>query len=316
MSRPRVIAVALVIVLALVAAGGWWVTRATTHLDGRVVALDGTPLAGAAVTFSGGGLATSGADGRFEIPSRLDGGWVTASAKGFLSRTRAIEAGHDTLVRLLPDDGHTVRLLFAGDVMMGRRYYDANDNGKPSDGLLTQGASAAEHDRLLSGIAPLLRDADLSVVNLESPLSDDPWFPSTGPRPLRFHRTKEFVFASAPQAAVALRDAGVDIVGLGNNHQYDLLDPGVASTQDALLRAGTGGPTSRGSGRRLTKRGSLRCATWPASASPWSPAPTSPAPNNRSTTLRATRRAARLAARRPGWPPRCEARQHRAPWWW
>jgi poly-gamma-glutamate synthesis protein (capsule biosynthesis protein) len=235
---PRATGVALVIVLAVVAAAGWWVTRPTTQLDGRVVGLDGTPLGGVPVTFSGGGSVTTGDDGRFEIPSRLEGGWVTVSAKGFLSRTRAIEAGHETLVRLLPDDGHTLRLLFAGDVMMGRRYYDANDNGKTGDGLLRQGASAVDHERLLSGIAPLLRDADLSIVNLESPLAKDPWFPSTGPRPARFHPTKEFVFASAPEAAVALRDAGVDIVGLGNNHEYDLLDPGVASTQAALVHAG------------------------------------------------------------------------------
>jgi hypothetical protein len=237
-SRARLTAFALVVLLALVGAGTWWVTRATTQLSGQVVGLDGRPLSGVTVTFSGGGSETTSADGRFHIASRLNGGWATATGDGRLSRTRAIEAGHDTLIRLLPDDGRTVRLLFAGDVMFGRRYYDTNDNGDPSDGLLSLGASVEEHEHLLSDIAPLLRDADLSVVNLESPLADYPWFPSTAPRPPRFHNTKEFVFASAPRAALALRNAGIDVVGLGNNHQYDLLEAGVTSTEDALMQAG------------------------------------------------------------------------------
>ncbi len=222
----------------LAVAGGWWVTRSKGQIIGRVVDVTGGPVVGALVVFSGGGSAATDADGRFDIGSRVRGGWVTATHDGFLSRTRAAQSGDETLIRLFTDDGDTIRLLFGGDVMFGRRYYDQNDDGDRSDGLLRTGATSEDHLRLLAGVAPLLADADLTIVNLESPLIDDPWADPSGPRPSRFHPTKEFVFGSAPVAARALRAAGVDIVGLGNNHLYDELDPGVVSTRSALLDAG------------------------------------------------------------------------------
>lgn len=253
MSRRRrwTALIAAALVLLAVMGALWQLTRPLVALHGRVLDVRGEPLEGVSVTFSAGGSATTDADGQFSVASRVSSGWLTAVGPGFLSRTRAALANDETLIRLLPDDGETVRLLFAGDVMFGRRFYDTNDDGDPSDGLLRRGSSIAEHGRLLDGIAPLLADADLTVVNLESPLIGDPWFDSLGERPTRFHQTKEFVFGSAPEAAGALHAAGVDIIGLGNNHQYDALDDGIVSTQRALLGAGFAMTDYVGAGQNL-----------------------------------------------------------------
>ncbi|MDQ3148459.1 MAG: CapA family protein, partial [Chloroflexota bacterium] len=249
--RRFLLVVSGIVVLIGVAAGTWWLTHPSADIVGQVVDMDGEPIPGVSVAFSGGGSAATGSDGRFAIASRVRGGWVTATRPGYLSRTRAAQDGDETLIRLLVDDGQTVRLLFGGDVMFGRRYYDQNDDGDRSDGLLPLGATADEHLRLLDGVAPMLADADLSIVNLETPLIADPWVDPREPRPDRFHPTKEFVFGSAPEAAVALREAGVDIVGLGNNHLYDALDAGVASTRQALLDAGYAASDFAGAGMNV-----------------------------------------------------------------
>ncbi|MGH8963852.1 MAG: CapA family protein, partial [Actinomycetes bacterium] len=106
------------------------------------------------------------------------------------------------------------------------------------DALIDDPASVAEHDRLLAPLAPLLRDADLTAVNVESPISEQPYIDPTRPRQPGVHPTKEFVFASGTGMPAALADAGVDVVGLANNHQFDLLSGGVRSTVDAFAGAG------------------------------------------------------------------------------
>ncbi|MDD7931374.1 CapA family protein [Actinomycetospora straminea] len=139
---------------------------------------------------------------------------------------------------MTPDDGETVALQFGGDVMMGRRFFDPNEDGVTSDGLIKDPSNVEEHVSLLSSVAPLLAQADLTAVNVESPISDEPFVNALGPRTDRAHPTKEFVFASGPAMPEALATAGVDVVGLANNHQYDLLEPGVRSTVDGFARAG------------------------------------------------------------------------------
>ncbi|MEO7118283.1 MAG: CapA family protein [Candidatus Limnocylindrales bacterium] len=251
MLQRRLLIAALVVVVPAAAIGLWWLARPTGLIQGHVVDVAGQPLAGIAVTYSGGGAGSTDANGDFSVASPVDGGWVTAVGAGYLSRTRAARAGDPVLIRLYVDDGETIRLLFGGDVMFGRRFYDSNDDGDRSDGLLQQGATVEDHERLLHGIEPLLADADLTIVNLETPLIADPWVDPTQPRPSRFHPTKEFVFGSAPESAAALRRAGVDIVGLGNNHLYDALDEGVTSTREALLAAGYSATDFAGAGRTV-----------------------------------------------------------------
>lgn len=234
---------ALTVVLAVAVAALAIVTlRAVFHepppaISGVVISQDGTPVAGATVATRDQSTVTF-ADGRFRLETELRNDWVTVSHPDHETRVRAARAGEVVLVRLTPDPAATVTMHFTGDVMFGRRFYDPNEDGDTSDGLLAPGAGVDEHLALLQPIEPLLAAADLTIVNLESPLIDEPWFDPTGVRPERFHQTKEYVFASEPAAAAALAAAGVDVVDLGNNHMYDALEDGVTSTIEALDAAG------------------------------------------------------------------------------
>lgn len=204
-------------------------------LTGAVVGPDGTPVRAARVTGPGGSTATTDGSGRFRLDAAS--GWVTASAPGYLPRSRAGVPGDPILIRLAPRADDTVSLAFGGDVMFGRRFYDPDEDGT-LDGPIRPDSGAADHARLLRPVAPLLRNADIATVNLETPLVDRPFYDPTQNRPARFHPTKDYAFASAPAAAAALRDVGVDVVGIANNHLYDALDQGVDSSRDALVGAG------------------------------------------------------------------------------
>ncbi|MFP5019309.1 CapA family protein [Pseudonocardia phyllosphaerae] len=206
-------------------------------VPGRVVDLDGRPVADAEVRTDSGTTRTD-AQGGFSVPATVGGSWVTVAHAGFLGRTRAGTPGDPLLVRLTPDDGQTVALQFGGDVMMGRRFFDPDEDGSRSDALIKDPSDVGEHTALLDSIAPLLRDGDLTEVNVESPVVAEPFIDPAQPRPSTAHPTKRFVFASGPALPEALGRAGVDVVGLANNHQYDMLEEGVGSTVDRFTAAG------------------------------------------------------------------------------
>ena len=207
-------------------------------IKGRVVSLEGNPVSSALVTTSSGQAQTD-SDGWFQLATaQADPQWVTVKHASFISRTRAAASGAPVLVRLTPNDGQTISLHFTGDVMLGRRFYDSNEDGNTNDGLLQPNSGVNEHKAMLRYIQPLLENADLTISNLESPLTAKPHLDPRLRRPPQFHPTKDYVFASAPVAAKALRQAGIDVVGLGNNHLYDVLEPGIKDTQNALTQAG------------------------------------------------------------------------------
>src|SRR5262249_20386301 len=76
-------------------------------------------------------------------------------------------------------------------------------------------------------VAPLWRDADLRLGNLESPIT-------AAPKACPWKLT----LRSAPGAAAALRAAGLDCVSLANNHMMDYGPRGLAGTRAALDAAG------------------------------------------------------------------------------
>lgn len=84
-------------------------------------------------------------------------------------------------------------------------------------------ALAANPSTVLGLIAPALGDADLTVVNLETALTE-----RGTPAP------KTFTFRTTPSALVALRAAGVDVASMANNHG---LDYGPVGVDDALAAA-------------------------------------------------------------------------------
>jgi poly-gamma-glutamate capsule biosynthesis protein CapA/YwtB (metallophosphatase superfamily) len=203
------------------------------NFTGRVVDMDGNPIAGASVS-SQTNHATSNNDGWFDLPSEGFPEWVTAKSDGFISRIRAAAPNAPALFRLTPDDGKTIVLQFGGDTMFGRRFFDPNEDGDTADGLLPPDPDTGAHLKLLAPIEPLLGKSDLTVLNLETPLTDQPYYSPRDPRPTVYHSTKDYVFSSDSSAVNALKQIGVDVVDIGNNHLYDLLEDGVQSTISSL----------------------------------------------------------------------------------
>jgi len=203
------------------------------NFTGRVVGTDGNPIEGATVN-SQTNQTTSNDDGWFDLPSRGLPEWITAKSDGFVSRTRAASPSTPILFRLTPDDGKTIVIQFGGDTMFGRRFFDPNEDGDTTDGLLPPDPDVEAHLKLLAPIEPLLGKSDLTVLNLESPLTDQPYFSPRDPRPTVYHNTKDYVFSSDSSAVGALKQIGVDVVDIGNNHLYDLLESGLQSTISAL----------------------------------------------------------------------------------
>jgi len=162
---------------------------------------------------------------------------VAASAGGreseWLERLRAVKVGMATLVYLgaamipslllllacapsgpLPEH----RLVMGGDVMLGRRFNLAL-------------ADAEKRARVFEAIAPALVAADLAVVNAEGVISagGTPWDKGE-PRPHQHH--------ALPEAVDVLREAGVDVVTMGNNHAGDYGPAALVEARDRLQAAG------------------------------------------------------------------------------
>lgn len=207
------------------------------ELLGRVVDDNGAPVAQANIKTNSDVVLTD-ADGWFHIPSKVYTQWVTVYKSGFISRTRAATPGMPVLIRVSADDGKTLVLKFTGDVMFGRRFFDMNSDGNTDDGILPVEPSVGDHLRLLEPISPLLKDSDVTAVNLESVVNPDAYFSSKDTRPVAFHPTKDYVYATHPNAMAALLEDGVNVVGLGNNHVYDMLDPGMENMLGVLNQMG------------------------------------------------------------------------------
>ena len=104
----------------------------------------------------------------------------------------------------------------AGDVMLGGRW--------------EQQVARNGYFHAFERIAPELKKADITLVNLEAPLTS---------------RGSEFVdkkyrFRVRPQAVAALKKAGITTVTLANNHSMDFGKEGLLDTLQQLKKAGIG----------------------------------------------------------------------------
>jgi poly-gamma-glutamate capsule biosynthesis protein CapA/YwtB (metallophosphatase superfamily)/putative cell wall-binding protein len=104
-----------------------------------------------------------------------------------------------------------VTVAFAGDVH--------------GEGVVGQRLRAGENP--LAPMAPVLSDADVAVVNLETAVG-------TVGRPA----SKEYVFRAPPELVTALAGAGVDVVSLANNHALDYGVDGLFETMRLAQQAG------------------------------------------------------------------------------
>jgi len=104
--------------------------------------------------------------------------------------------------------GEPVTLAFGGDVHF--------------EGAL-ESRLAADPSTTLGPIAGVLRRADLAMVNLETAITE-----RGTPAP------KDFTFRAPPSALTALKEAGVDVATMANNHGEDF---GVVGLRDSLAAA-------------------------------------------------------------------------------
>ncbi|MFG1705498.1 CapA family protein [Nonomuraea sp. M3C6] len=79
----------------------------------------------------------------------------------------------------------------------------------------------------LGPIAGVLRESDLSMVNLETAIT-------TGGTPAP---GKQFTFRAPPTAFGALKAAGVDVVSMANNHGMDYMESGLGDSLAAIKRS-------------------------------------------------------------------------------
>jgi poly-gamma-glutamate synthesis protein (capsule biosynthesis protein) len=123
-----------------------------------------------------------------------------------------LEAVPKPLIRPLPEP---LWIVAGGDLMLGRG---------ASDILLREGPPG-----IFGATAEMIASADLALVNLEGVLSR------------RGEKVKKsFNFRFAPEAAPALREAGIDAVLHANNHVYDYGEDAFLDSLSWLEQAGIG----------------------------------------------------------------------------
>lgn len=111
-----------------------------------------------------------------------------------------------------------IRFAAAGDTMMGSDI-DKGPAGLPED-------DGAE---LFTGLAPLFEAAGIAFLNLEGTLADG--LPGTKCGP---DSSNCYAFRTPTRIAPRLKELGIDVVSLANNHAMDLGPSGQQATMDAL----------------------------------------------------------------------------------
>ena len=224
--RRIFLAAALTCACSGVLAGSWTVT-------GRVVDESGRPLADAVVEAAGQAYGVDAA-GVFDI--ELDSAAPVSlgiSADGYygfvqtLHETDAVAGAVDDLVvELVAKQPGRRLLLFAGDAMLARRYFEPRP-GEPV--LVREGHVFEDGKKLLAVIRPYVQLADYASVNVETQISG---------KTLTRRLPKSVTFYSPPEFAEVLRWAGFDYAALGNNHTWDYQAEGLEPTLAALDAAG------------------------------------------------------------------------------
>lgn len=196
-------------------------------LRARVVDEAGRPIASAHVE-SGGTTLGVDAAGRFELPGDALLVQVRATADGYYDFVHTFGRDDGAVADIVLVERRPGRrlLLFAGDTMLSRRYFEPRE-GEPV--LVRRDHIAADGAALFSHVAPYVALADFASLNLETQLADED--PAE-------RLPKSVTFYSPTALAGLVRDAGFDYVALGNNHTFDYRDAGLATTLDAVNGAG------------------------------------------------------------------------------
>jgi len=125
-----------------------------------------------------------------------------------------------------------ITLLFVGDLSFDRH--------------IRESINTHDYTWPLKELTDFLQGFDLVIVNLESPITNNPSI-SLGSIP---GEPRNFSFTSSPETAVALAENNIRLVNLGNNHILNFGSQGLAQTKKYLIDnqidyfGNTGQPTS------------------------------------------------------------------------
>ena len=115
-----------------------------------------------------------------------------------------------------PQNSEPITIAAAGDVMLGSTF--PNETRMPPN----DGADS------LKAVAPIFQAADIAFANLEGPMVDSGVSTKCGNRP------NCFAFRVPTRYGKYLKEAGLDVMSLANNHAGDFGDAGRASTRQIL----------------------------------------------------------------------------------
>ena len=146
-------------------------------------------------------------------------------------RPPAAEPGTTTSTTIGPrgplGSGEPVTFAFAGDTHFVDQW-DTEGGANYSGAPVLAEQLRANPTGVLAPVAPVLKGADLAMVNLETAVTNR-GEPVPG---------KAFHFRSPPESFAALRAAGVDVINMANNHALDYGPIGMADTFDAIASSG------------------------------------------------------------------------------
>lgn len=121
----------------------------------------------------------------------------------------------------------TIKIIITGD------FY-------PGGGRVHEPACSGNANVLLGPFLPMIRNSDLAITNLESPVID-------GGKPIQKIGP---AFKSATDALSVLKEAGFNLAALANNHIMDYGEEGLFSTVEACRKYGI---KTTGAGKNLDK---------------------------------------------------------------
>lgn len=122
-------------------------------------------------------------------------------------------------VNIVPQS-QQVKIIFTGDLSFDR--------------YIRQKANENTYDFILEPLKDLFLSADLVVVNLETPITDNP---SISLRSIP-GEPRNFSFTSAPETAAVLAHNNIKLVSLGNNHVLNFGLEGLTQTRNYLTQSG------------------------------------------------------------------------------
>lgn len=193
-----------------------WLGQTSATVDGRVVQLGAGPFLW---------------QSRLMVPIRIVaenlGLAVAWDEERRAVRLETAQAGQDPSIPVTATTPiRDVRLAFAGDTLLGFAIGDV---------IAQRGV-----DWPWGGVAEVLKAADLTMVNLECSVST-----RGSPMP-----NKKWTFRAAPESLAGVRNAGIDVVSIANNH---VLDFGLDAFLDTLSYLDEYGIKRVGGGQNLAE---------------------------------------------------------------